>query len=865
MTTSDTPTHHTTHDRRTTERRGSSRAGSDRRQGDRRGQSRRQQLIARLAALALGFSMFQVPMGAAATEPPAVLETWLVSYADVPTAEDLEVLEGIGVEVHGFEHLPTAAVVLDPLNLGILAHLPGVVSVHANEVYEPALAEATATTGAAAAWDLGWDGTGIGVAIVDTGIDGTHPDLCAAEAFCNGTPVKTVQNVKILGRESRAEPVVYVEDQINTDTSSGHGSHVAGIAAGNGAASQSEPFKYRGVAPGSHLVGLGVGDAVEAVNVLAAFDWILEHHAEYNIKVVNNSWGPGKGTPYDPGHPVNRAVDAMFAEGITTTFGAGNDGPTTDTMNAFSVHPQAISVAGGTKEGHIAFFSSRGAPGSELWRPDITTPGYMIVAPRASTGFYGDIGDLGSANWPNVAAEDQPYYATNSGTSMASPHAAGIVALMQQAAFDARGTYLTPTEVLDVMRRTATRDGNGGPGGLPNYQSYTMGAGYANALAAAQAAADGTDLGPWDDGITYDHQSFAGTVPAGTLVTGGSFDIPIPVQAGAVSLDVMMDWTVPANDLDIELRNPSGQLVRSTFLGCAPANEPNGYSSFCTNIANERVNVNNPVAGTWSARFKGAIANAPEDVTGGWSVAYPDGVAPSQQLADTVTLTSDVPVQVMGQPVELTAVATDANGNPVPGATVTWSSDGVGELTLGEVETHTTGWAMGTAMASSGLGLQTVTATVDGVSASTQILWIGVPELPIDPDPDPEDPQNTPGEVTGGGWVDDGGVKVNFGMHAEFHAGASSASGELDVNDHDGTRTRADGVQYVVIDGNSAWVQGPATVNGVPGYTYTIEVVDNGSPGKNNDTWHLTVTDGAGYLDDVSGTLGGGNLTVAPG
>jgi len=96
--------------------------------------------------------------------------------------------------------------------------------------------------------------------------------------------------------------------------------------------------------------------------VLGAFDWAITHKDAYNIRVLNNSWGPGVGTPYDPGDPVNLAIAAAHDAGISVVFGAGNDGPRTDALNAFCVNPDAICVAGSDDNGNIAFFSSRGIP-----------------------------------------------------------------------------------------------------------------------------------------------------------------------------------------------------------------------------------------------------------------------------------------------------------------------------------------------------------------------------------------------------------------------------------------------------------------------------------------------------------------------
>lgn len=425
------------------------------------------------------------------------------------------------------------------------------------------------------------------------------------------------------------------------------------------------------------------------MNVLAAFDWVIDNRDAHNIRVVNNSWGPGKGTPHDPAHPVNLAIAAAHEAGITVVFGAGNDGPVTDTMNAFSVDPRALSVAGGTKDGHLAFFSSRGVPGSDLWRPDVTAPGYMISAPRSSTGFYATIAGLAAPDLDHpVAVEDQARYVTSSGTSMAAPHVAGVVALVQQAAFEGQGRYLTPDEVQAVLQHTAVRDDLArGPGGMPRYQAFSMGAGHVDAAAATTAAAAGLHLTPWDDGVVTDVRTFAGTVGPAAVVPTQTFESTIEVLPDAISLNVMADWQVAANDVDLDLYRPDGSLALSTFLRCDPAAEPNGYSSYCSQVANERLTVVAPTPGPWRVVVRGGLAATLEQVTGLWSVTYPDGTTlPAAPAPASITITADpAPVGLAGTETTLTATVTDAAGRPVPGAAVTWASDGVGEVLAGEV------------------------------------------------------------------------------------------------------------------------------------------------------------------------------------
>lgn len=804
-----------------------------------------------LAVLLLGGAAFDaVPATAGATDR----ETWIVTFDAPPTAAQVQTLGGVALQLHAYRHLPAAVAVVPAGTAGLLAQLPGVRGVYPNLAMKWVLDESTRAIRAHGAWADGFTGAGIGIAVVDAGVDGTHPDLCAAIQYCVGTGIKTVQNVKILGRQSVADPVVVLEDQISTDSSSGHGSHVAGIAAGAGTASQT-PGRYRGVAPGARLIGLGTGEVAEVDTVLAAFDWVLANHANprYNIKVVNNSWGPGAGHQYDPQEPVQRGIAAMHDAGIAVVFGAGNDGPKTGTVNAFSVNPKAISAAASTKAHHIAMFSSRGAPGHSLLRPTVTTPGQFIASVRARTGFYAGVADATGAD-PNdpILPPDNTSYAYASGTSMAAPHVSGVIALMQQAALFHRGRYLTPAEVRNVLQNTAVSN-EGGAAGLPNYQGYTMGAGVVDALAAVRSIGAGTGLRAYDDRMVEDARTFKGVIAASVAGSMSSFTTTYAVAAGAVSLDVMIDWQLAAQDLDIDLYRPDGSLYLSTVLHLGLAEGPNQFSSTYTTQPNERINVNFPAAGTWRAVVKGTVS-ASETVYGLWAGVYPDGTAlPAAQAPATVSV-AGLATGVAGRTVSLTATVSDAAGFPVSNATVNWSSAGVGRIVTAETLTDERGTAVATANAAS-LGTQVVTATAGTASGSAAVLWVGLPTLPAAP-------SSTPGRISGGGHIS-APARKHFAFFAEYTARSSAVGGEMRFDDKNGTVVQATALGTLGISGNQGSLTGDASVNGTGGYRFTLTVTDNGEPGS-NDRFQLVVTQPLNllYRYEAAGTLTGGNIRV---
>ncbi|WP_449479916.1 S8 family serine peptidase [Streptomyces avidinii] len=239
--------------------------------------------------------------------------------------------------------------------------------------------------GAPVMWQAGYTGKGVKVAVLDTGIDETHPDLKGAEtAHANFS----------------SSPVAEDRD--------GHGTHVASIIAGTGAQSGG---RYRGVAPDVQLLDgkvLDDGAFGNESSILAGMEWAVEQGAKIvNMSIVTEDF-PGT-------DPLEDAV-ARLSDRALFVVSAGNSGPQHGTITSPGSAPAALTVGAVDKRDRIAEFSSRGPARDGGSKPDITAPGVDIIAARTTQGeFPSDDG-----------------YVSMSGTSMAAPHAVGAAALLLQ-------------------------------------------------------------------------------------------------------------------------------------------------------------------------------------------------------------------------------------------------------------------------------------------------------------------------------------------------------------------------------------------------------------------------------------------------
>jgi subtilisin family serine protease len=260
------------------------------------------------------------------------------------------------------------------------------------------LDRSAAQIGAPAAWQRGLDGAGVKVAVLDTGIDATHPDLAGQ--------VVAAQNFT---------------EEPDTDDRVGHGTHVASIIAGTGAASSGQ---YVGVAHGADLingkvmqlgfVGPGRPDGVGRESwILAGMQWAVDQGADIVNMSLGNSYPDGN-------DPLSQAVDALTAQsGTLFVVSAGNSGPDHYTVGGPAAADQALAVGSVDRDDSVSFFSSRGPRMIDgVLKPELTAPGQNIVAARAAHGRIGI--RVGTS------------YTTLSGTSMAAPHVAGAAAILLQ-------------------------------------------------------------------------------------------------------------------------------------------------------------------------------------------------------------------------------------------------------------------------------------------------------------------------------------------------------------------------------------------------------------------------------------------------
>jgi serine protease AprX len=287
-------------------------------------------------------------------------------------------------------------------------------------------------------------GRGVAVAVLDTGIDGGLPDFKGED-----------------GRSRVVASAVTNPDATTAEDLYGHGTHVAGLVAGNGLTlPASDPLygRYVGAAPGANLVSVKVSDDhgnATLIDVIAGLQFAVDHRADYNIRVVNLSLDSTVATSYLT-DPLDAAAEAAWRHGIVVIASAGNLGTAADAVSyAPANDPYVITVGAADEHGTpatgddtVAAWSSRGVTQDGFTKPDLVAPGAHIIAPLAPGS------DFAAAC--SACVVDGRYFQL-SGTSMAAPIVAGIAADVLSAR-----PGLTPDQVKGALKLTRpTADGSG--------------------------------------------------------------------------------------------------------------------------------------------------------------------------------------------------------------------------------------------------------------------------------------------------------------------------------------------------------------------------------------------------------------------
>jgi serine protease AprX len=459
----------------------------------------------------------------------------IVQYKHIPTSVHYLTMKGRGARLHTTLHMIRGAAFTIPVSaLPALEADPEIESVTIDHPIAVMDDLTNSATGVSSAWNAGFTGAGIGVAVIDSGINDAHPDLWDST--------------------HTTSRVLYHQDFTGTATTNssgakydlyGHGTHVAGIVAGNGYLSGGH---YSGVAPEANLIDLRALDANGAgtdSTVIAAIQQAIALKNAYNIRIINLSLGRGIPASYTQ-DPLCQAVEAAWKNGIVVVVAAGNLGRLSvygsngfGTITAPGNDPFVITV-GATKSNGLATpqaetkasYSSKGPTTYDhVLKPDLMAPGSAIVSLAAP-------GATLEASYPNdvVAGTDgKADYFTLSGTSMATPAVAGAAALMLE-----EQNTLTPDQVKARLMKTAYKMGMFSTSAyVPHlfmsfvdfYDLFSVGSGLLN----VQAATANTDLAPAGVGsalspyAVYNQQTGVvslvygnGTVSSNSVVWGSS-------------------------------------------------------------------------------------------------------------------------------------------------------------------------------------------------------------------------------------------------------------------------------------------------------------------------------------------------------
>ncbi len=301
-------------------------------------------------------------------------------------------------------------------------------------------------------WDMGITGKDVTVAVIDTGIY-PHPDI----------KDRIIEFIDFVNNKNGVE---------NAYDDNGHGTHCAGLVAGNGSKAEGN---YKGPAFEANIIGIKVLDkngSGSLSNIVKAIYWAIQNKEKYNIKVLSMSLGASS-VIKEKDDLIAKAVEDATKAGLVVVVAAGNSGPLSETIGTPAISEYAITVGAYDDKNTVtleddtpAFFTSKGpTPVDKKIKPDISASGVEVVSLRSPLStidkepiiHYGD------------------YYWLLSGTSMATPIVAGVVALILQANPD-----LTPQQVKEIIMQTATKVKGASP--------YSVGSGLINPTEAVKKA-----------------------------------------------------------------------------------------------------------------------------------------------------------------------------------------------------------------------------------------------------------------------------------------------------------------------------------------------------------------------------------------
>ncbi|DAC69456.1 MAG TPA: hypothetical protein D7I12_04065 [Candidatus Poseidoniales archaeon] len=353
----------------------------------------------------------------------------IVDFDHTPTSADQSMLEkNLGFETQ-FRYWLIDAVAgkIELDRIPELVNLPGVVFVELDARLGIQMEEVVPTHGVDLVWqDTGYTGDGVTMAIIDTGIDGNHTALDDLDDD------NTTNDPKIVAfYDAINHPEATNGTEIFPYDDNGHGTHCAGITAGTGAPN----YQHVGVAPRANLVGVKVldgGGSGSFAAVMAGMEWTVEKRHEFNIRAASMSLGALTGAiewTSSEEESVNRMANEMMRAGVTLFIAAGNSGGTA-TIGTPGSAEDVITVGSLDKDTAIAIYSSQGPTEEGRVKPNVAFVGSSVNAPDANTG---------------------DGYVALSGTSMATPGAAGVAVLMYQANPD-----LSPFDVRNIMQETST-------------------------------------------------------------------------------------------------------------------------------------------------------------------------------------------------------------------------------------------------------------------------------------------------------------------------------------------------------------------------------------------------------------------------